>query len=62
MTVDKTQVIIEDDGVGVGEPERRSGLLNMAQRAKILHGTFVLENTPNNGTRLVWCVPTGDVQ
>ncbi len=62
VTVDKTQVIIEDDGVGVGEPERRSGLLNMAQRAKILHGTFVLENTPNNGTRLVWCVPTGDVQ
>lgn len=52
----------DDDGVGVGEPEHRSGLLNVEQRATMLHGTFEIESPKGQGTRLIWCVPTSVAQ
>ncbi|SEG91259.1 Histidine kinase-, DNA gyrase B-, and HSP90-like ATPase [Thermomonospora echinospora] len=48
---------VEDDGVGIPEGGRRSGLRNMADRAHRLGGTFTVQPRPEGGTRLVWTVP-----
>jgi signal transduction histidine kinase len=55
---------IVDDGVGVGESTRRSGLANLRQRAEKLGGTMTLEpraldpsSAGNEGTHLRWTVP-----
>ncbi|WP_342028177.1 GAF domain-containing sensor histidine kinase [Arthrobacter alpinus] len=60
VTSELVSVIIDDDGIGVGDLDHRSGLLNMEQRAEILHGTFDLESGENSGTRLTWSVPAAD--
>jgi signal transduction histidine kinase len=53
-------VDVVDDGVGVGEPARRSGLANMRSRAEELGGTFDLGPGPGGrGTHVRWSVPTG---
>lgn len=62
VTAKNLSVIIDDDGVGVGDPIRRSGLLNMQERAEILGGTFEVESAGHTGTRLVWCVPAANPQ
>lgn len=46
-----------DDGVGIPEDGRRSGLANLAQRAEKLGGTLTLETPEHGGTRLIWRVP-----
>jgi signal transduction histidine kinase len=48
---------VEDDGVGIPESGRRSGLRNMAERAEILGGTFTTETREGGGTALIWRVP-----
>ncbi|WP_344317454.1 sensor histidine kinase [Acrocarpospora pleiomorpha] len=48
---------VADDGVGVGEVERRSGLRNIEDRAGRLGGTAQLETPDGGGTRLHWQVP-----
>jgi signal transduction histidine kinase len=48
---------VDDDGVGLGTPERQSGLANMRRRAEGLGGTLTIDSTPGAGTRLVWRVP-----
>lgn len=55
-------LIIEDDGVGMGEPLHRSGLANMRKRANLLDGSLEIETGENKGTRLVWCVPVKESQ
>lgn len=62
VNVENVTLIIDDDGVGLGTPEHRSGLANMDQRAALLHGTLELESTSGSGTRLIWRIPTGDAQ
>ncbi|MEO6530316.1 MAG: GAF domain-containing protein [Specibacter sp.] len=62
VTAEHVSVTIDDDGIGVGDLAHRSGLLNMEQRAELLHGTFGLESGKNSGTRLTWCVPASDAQ
>ncbi|MHA7304216.1 GAF domain-containing sensor histidine kinase [Arthrobacter sp. TMN-49] len=57
VTAEHVSVIIDDDGIGVGDLDHRSGLRNMEQRAEILHGTFLLVSGDNTGTRLTWRVP-----
>ncbi|MFH9347927.1 GAF domain-containing protein [Kitasatospora sp. NPDC017646] len=50
-------VTVTDDGVGLPEGGRRSGLTNLADRAAALGGTFTARTRPGGGTELVWRVP-----
>jgi signal transduction histidine kinase len=50
-------VEVLDDGVGLGESERRSGLANLRKRAEGRGGTFVVESPAGGGTRVSWVVP-----
>jgi len=49
-----------DDGVGIPEDGRRSGLANLGARARSLGGTFVAHSVAEGGAELVWRVPVGD--
>ncbi len=59
LALDGMQLSLEivDDGIGVGHADRRSGLNNLAERAKEHGGTFSLTTPPDGGTRLTWTVP-----
>jgi signal transduction histidine kinase len=48
---------VADDGVGVPERGRRSGLRNLEERALKLGGEMTIERPEGGGTRLVWRVP-----
>ncbi|MCW2839580.1 MAG: histidine kinase [Aeromicrobium sp.] len=50
-------VEVNDDGVGLTEGTRLSGLNNLRSRAESHSGTFELNRGPSRGTRLVWSVP-----
>ena len=56
-------VQVTDNGIGIGEGGRRSGLRNLSSRAEKLGGELRLEpadpGTPTPGTRLAWHVPLG---
>ncbi|WUU80978.1 GAF domain-containing protein [Streptomyces cellulosae] len=65
---DRTDVVLEtdgkevrltvtDNGVGIPTGGRRSGLTNMAERARRLGGDMELESPGGRGTRLVWHAP-----
>jgi signal transduction histidine kinase len=59
---DSAEVVVADNGVGIGRGEqRRSGLANLAERAAARLGTFKISEQSPQGTRLVWTVP-GDVE
>ncbi len=54
------QVTVEvtDDGVGApADPDRRSGIGNLAERARARGGAFTLTPGPAHGTVLTWTVP-----
>jgi signal transduction histidine kinase len=52
---DTLTVTISDDGVGVGEPTRRSGTANLLARAESWSGTYDLTAGPaGRGTTAVW--------
>ncbi|MFJ7175722.1 GAF domain-containing protein [Streptomyces massasporeus] len=48
---------VTDNGVGIPDEGRRSGLTNMAERARQLGGGMELESPGGKGTRLVWHAP-----
>ncbi|MDN3359756.1 GAF domain-containing protein, partial [Actinomadura sp. DC4] len=48
---------VADDGVGIPATGRRSGLANMASRAKSLGGAFATRSGETGGTVLEWRVP-----
>jgi len=50
-------LVISDNGRGVGETTRRSGLGNMRDRAAALGGSFRIGGGPDTGTRIEWRVP-----
>ena len=53
------RLVVRDDGVGISDSGRRSGLANMAKRAGELGGSFsVGPSGPSGGTELVWSVPS----
>ncbi|MCW2613674.1 MAG: putative signal transduction histidine kinase [Frankiales bacterium] len=55
--VEGVRLVVSDDGVGLGQPARTSGLRNMADRAHELGGTFRADSGPDGGTTVVWSVP-----
>lgn len=54
---DRLTVTIKDDGAGIRDTERRSGLDNMERRANARQGSLLLEAGVPTGTRLTWSVP-----
>ncbi|MEU1289879.1 ATP-binding protein, partial [Kitasatospora sp. NPDC005856] len=48
---------VQDNGVGVPEQGRRSGLRNLAERAEGLGGAFEAISPTEGGTRLTWSAP-----
>jgi len=50
-------VTVRDDGVGMPETERRSGLSNLAARARERGGEFAIEPVVPHGTLVRWSVP-----
>ncbi|BFO16092.1 two-component system sensor histidine kinase [Streptomyces sp. KM77-8] len=51
------RLTVTDNGVGIPDGGRRSGLGNMAERAQQLGGGMELETPDGKGTRLVWHAP-----
>ena len=51
---------VRDDGAGMGQITRRSGLANMAERAADLGGKLMVGPAEGGGTRLDWRVPVAD--
>jgi signal transduction histidine kinase len=50
-------LVVRDDGVGLPPSTRRSGLANLAERARQLGGTLQVGPAGENGTELRWQVP-----
>jgi signal transduction histidine kinase len=50
---------VTDDGVGIPEVKRRSGLANLQQRALRRGGTFSFDSEKGQ-TRILWSVPVGE--
>jgi signal transduction histidine kinase len=48
---------VTDNGIGIKETGRRSGLVNLADRAALLGGTMRAEAAEGGGTELEWRVP-----
>ena len=59
LAVDRDDVtlVVDDDGVGITDTGRRSGLRNMEVRAKASGGGLRLTNREPSGTRIEWRVP-----
>lgn len=55
------ELVVSDDGLGLGDSTRRSGLKNVEERATALGGSFELGPAEDGGTRLRWAVPLGAV-
>jgi signal transduction histidine kinase len=53
------RLVVRDNGVGIAETTRRSGLANLGARAADLAGSFSVAPLPGpeGGTELVWSVP-----
>ncbi|GAA1599044.1 MULTISPECIES: PAS domain-containing sensor histidine kinase [Kribbella] len=54
---DDLVVQLRDNGCGVGDVTRRSGLRNLRERATALGGHFELTSPSDGGTHLTWQVP-----
>jgi signal transduction histidine kinase len=50
-------VVVSDDGTGMQGITRRSGLANLAERARLLGGTLQVGPASQHGTELRWQVP-----
>jgi len=58
-TPERLTLAVLDDGGGIPEGGRRSGLLNMRGRAEHHGGAFTLAPRDPSGTALSWSVPIG---
>ncbi len=52
-------ISIADDGVGMGEISRRSGLANLRSRAEARGGRLTIDEGDEKGLRLQWAIPIG---
>jgi signal transduction histidine kinase len=53
----RVTVVINDNGTGFADPEKRGGLTNLEDRARMLDGECTITSTPDAGTSLEWSVP-----
>ncbi len=53
---DMIELVVTDDGHGMAESSRRSGVANLEERARARGGTMTIK-TGTTGTRLTWAVP-----
>ncbi len=65
-TVDGITLTLQDDGVGFDTQQavdnpRGLGLVSMAERVRLVHGTVTIDSTPQQGTRLSIHVPRAEV-
>lgn len=56
VSLDTLTVVVEDDGIGIGDATRRSGLQNGAMRAEQYGGGLEI-TSGETGTRLTWSIP-----
>jgi signal transduction histidine kinase len=61
ITSDEVTMEVRDNGVGIGETARESGLANMRHRAERRGGTLTVSDITPTGTRLRWSVPATEV-
>jgi len=47
-------VTVLDDGVGLGDVQRSSGLANLSARAEGYGGSCAVSNRASGGTQLIW--------
>jgi signal transduction histidine kinase len=50
-------LVVRDNGTGLKESGRRSGLANLTERAELLGGTMRARTADGGGTELEWRVP-----
>jgi two-component system, NarL family, sensor histidine kinase DevS len=48
---------VTDNGIGLSNSTRRSGLENLQRRAERYGGDFSVSNAPEGGLRLQWSIP-----
>jgi len=53
----RVTVVISDNGAGFTQPEKRNGLSNLEDRARMLDGECTITSAPDAGTSLEWSVP-----
>jgi signal transduction histidine kinase len=54
---DEVAIVITDDGVGIHEAGRTSGLANLRARAEDRGGSFTVSRAPGGGAQLAWKAP-----
>jgi signal transduction histidine kinase len=58
LVSDELTINVADNGVGIGNSSKASGIANLRIRARIHHGSFVLAPAPGGGTVAIWKVRT----
>jgi len=53
----RLDVEVDDDGVGLGDSTRRSGLTNLTRRAERRGGTMTVDHRNEGGLRVRWTIP-----
>ncbi len=53
----RVTVVITDNGTGFSDPDKRNGLINLEDRARMLDGECNITSAPAAGTTLKWTVP-----
>ncbi|MFJ7160181.1 GAF domain-containing protein [Streptomyces sp. NPDC101118] len=56
-TADEVVLSVDDNGRGIPDQGRRSGLGNLAARARSVGGAFTIERPESGGSRLAWTAP-----
>lgn len=59
-TPNELEVSINDDGHGIGDTRRRSGLDNLRRRAEEYGGGLAITSALGAGTNLSWTIPLGE--
>jgi signal transduction histidine kinase len=58
LVSDELTINVADNGVGIGNSSKASGIANLRIRARIHHGSFALAPAPGGGTVAIWKVRT----